>query len=107
MAHHITQRGNNCQNVFSTDDDRRLYLTLLKENARRFERSMIAYCVMRDHDRVFARDRVAARLRSAQNTFQNLGDLSSTQRRGKRRDRKSRVFISAPSAPPRWFLVAG
>ncbi len=32
----MTQRGKNRQKVFFTDDDRRLYLTLLKENADRF-----------------------------------------------------------------------
>jgi len=49
LAHHITQRGNNHQDVFFTDDDRRLYLTLLKEQSQRFGLSVIAYCLMTNH----------------------------------------------------------
>ena len=35
-AHHITQRGNNRQDVFFVDDDRRVYLELLAEQAERY-----------------------------------------------------------------------
>ena len=35
VPHHITQRGNNRQDVFSVDDDRRVYLSLLKRQAER------------------------------------------------------------------------
>ena len=30
IPHHITQRGNRCENVFFTDDDRLIYLEWLK-----------------------------------------------------------------------------
>ncbi len=33
FAHHITHRGNNRQDVFFVDDDHRVYLKLLKEQA--------------------------------------------------------------------------
>jgi len=33
FAHHITQRGNNRQDVFFVDDGRLVYLELLKEQA--------------------------------------------------------------------------
>ena len=36
FAHHITQRGNNRQDVFFVDDDRRVYLELLKEQADKY-----------------------------------------------------------------------
>jgi len=36
VPHHVTQLGNNRQRIFFTDDDRRLCVTLLKENANRF-----------------------------------------------------------------------
>ena len=49
MAHHITQRGNNRQDVFFTDDDRHLYLTLLKQQSQRFGLTIIAYCLMSNH----------------------------------------------------------
>jgi len=32
--HHITQRGNNRQDVFFVDDDRRVYLDILAEEDR-------------------------------------------------------------------------
>jgi len=35
-AHHVTQRGNNRQDVFFVDDDRRVFLALLAEVAERF-----------------------------------------------------------------------
>jgi len=34
-AHHITQRGNNRQDVFFVDDDRPVYLALLGDQARK------------------------------------------------------------------------
>ncbi len=34
--HHLTQRGNNRQDVFFTDDDRRFYLETLKQHSERF-----------------------------------------------------------------------
>ncbi len=35
-AHHVTQRGNNRQDVFLADEDRRVYLELLQEQARKW-----------------------------------------------------------------------
>ena len=35
-AHHTTQRGNNRHNVFFVDDDRRVYLELLAEQAEKY-----------------------------------------------------------------------
>ncbi|MBI4556873.1 MAG: transposase, partial [Candidatus Hydrogenedentes bacterium] len=46
VYHHITQRGNNGQDVFFVDDDRRVYLELLREQARRFEFRVEGYCLM-------------------------------------------------------------
>lgn len=35
-AHYLTQRGNNMQDAFFVDDDRRVYLELLREQGRRY-----------------------------------------------------------------------
>ncbi len=35
-AHHITQRGNNRQDVFFVDEDRQVYLELLQEQAQKY-----------------------------------------------------------------------
>ena len=49
LAHHVTQRGNNRQDVFFVDDDRRMYLALLKEQAERFGLRVEGYCLMINH----------------------------------------------------------
>jgi len=47
--HHVTQRGNNRQDVFFVDDDRRAYLSILAEQGRRFGLTVQGYCLMRNH----------------------------------------------------------
>jgi putative transposase len=59
MPHHITQRGNNRQDVFFTDADRRLYLTLLKEETQRHGVQILAYCLMSNHVHLVAVPRSA------------------------------------------------
>ncbi len=48
-AHHITQRGNNRQDVFFVDDDRRVYVELLREQAGKYGLEVLAYCLMSNH----------------------------------------------------------
>jgi putative transposase len=54
FAHHITQRGNNRQDVFFVDDDRRVYLELLKEQAEKYSLELIGYCLMSNHIHIVA-----------------------------------------------------
>jgi putative transposase len=49
FAHHITQRGNNRQEVFFVDDDRRVYLELLQEQAGKYALELTGYCLMSNH----------------------------------------------------------
>ena len=49
IAHHITQRGNNRQDVFFVDDDRRVYMDLLKKNCEKYEMRVHGYCLMTNH----------------------------------------------------------
>jgi putative transposase len=49
FAHHVTQRGNNSQDVFFVDDDRRVYLRLLRQSAARSGLSVLGYCLMTNH----------------------------------------------------------
>ena len=53
-AHHITQRGNNRQDVFFVDDDRRLYLGLLAEECDARGLDILAYCLMSNHVHLIA-----------------------------------------------------
>ena len=47
--HHITQRGNYQQKIFSDDADRIKYLSLLKEESSRYHLLILAYCLMSNH----------------------------------------------------------
>ena len=54
FAHHITQRGNNRQDVFFVDDDRRVYLELIKEQADKYALELVGYCLMSNHIHIIA-----------------------------------------------------
>ncbi|MFH1202248.1 MAG: transposase [Candidatus Omnitrophota bacterium] len=49
MPHHIVQRGNRRQDVFFEDEDREIYLRLLKEQIQKYEVQVWAYCLMSNH----------------------------------------------------------
>ena len=49
VAHHITQRGNNRQDVFFVDDDRRVYLELLQKYCEKYGVRVHSYCLMTNH----------------------------------------------------------
>lgn len=49
LPHHVTQRGNNRQDVFFTDDDRELSLRLLAEQAHLHRVRLVAWCLMTNH----------------------------------------------------------
>jgi putative transposase len=48
-AHHITQRGNNRQDVFMVDQDRQAYLRILAEEADKYGLEVLGYCLMTNH----------------------------------------------------------
>lgn len=52
--HHITQRGNNRQDVFFAAVDYRTYLATLHEEGRRFGLRVLAYCLMPNHIHLIA-----------------------------------------------------
>jgi putative transposase len=49
VAHHVTQRGNNRQDVFFVDDDRRVYLSLLAQRSAACGLQVLGYCLMSNH----------------------------------------------------------
>lgn len=55
VPHHITQRGNNRQDVFFVDDDRRVYLSLLKEHSEKYGLEILGWCLMTNHIHLIAR----------------------------------------------------
>lgn len=49
VAHHVTQRGNDRQDIFFGDEDRRQYLAYLRESAEKEGVALSAYCLMTNH----------------------------------------------------------
>jgi putative transposase len=54
MPHHVTQRGNSRQTVFHSDEDRLLYLKLLREHSERHRLRIWGYCLMDNHVHLIA-----------------------------------------------------
>jgi putative transposase len=55
VAYHVTQRGNNRQDVFFVDDDRRIYLEILKKESKKYRMEVHGYCLMTNHVHIVAR----------------------------------------------------
>ena len=49
LPHHVTQRGNYQQVIFSNRQDRSRYLALIQKYAREFKTEILAYCLMLNH----------------------------------------------------------
>jgi REP-associated tyrosine transposase len=54
IPHHATQRGNNRQNVFLSDDDRRFYLDTLRDKCALHGVSLLGYCLLSNHVHLIA-----------------------------------------------------
>ena len=63
--HHITQRGNNRQPVFFSDQDREIYLTLLKKYTAAYQVEVLGYCLMSNHVHIVASPATASGLSRA------------------------------------------
>ena len=57
--HHIIQRGNNRQDIFSSSGDRKFLLDLLAENAIKFDVAIHAYVLMDNHFHLLATPQTA------------------------------------------------
>jgi len=49
IPHHIAQRGNNREDVFLSDDDRRVYLRCLAEHSAFHGLQVVGFCLMSNH----------------------------------------------------------
>src|SRR5436190_9825913 len=65
LPHHITQRGNARQDVFTTNSMRRAYLELLSEHAAGNGLRLLAYCLMTNHVHVVAVPATASSMANA------------------------------------------
>jgi hypothetical protein len=49
IPHHVTQRGNGRRFILDCDDDRTVYLKLLRENMALHGVGLVGYCLMSNH----------------------------------------------------------
>ena len=49
VPHHITHRGNNRENIFRSDVDKELYLSVLKKYSDMYDLKILGYCLMSNH----------------------------------------------------------
>ncbi len=54
IPHHVTQRGNARQFLLATDEERLVYLNLLRKYVQFHELSVLGYCLMSNHVHVLA-----------------------------------------------------
>ncbi|MEA2540343.1 MAG: REP-associated tyrosine transposase [Acidobacteriaceae bacterium] len=54
VPHHLTQRGNARQYILDRDQDRGVYLKLLRENIENYEVSLLGFCLMSNHVHLIA-----------------------------------------------------
>ena len=77
IAHHITQRGNNKQDVFFIDDDREKFLYLLSEQAKRFGVIIEGFCLMTNHIHIIATPTMQESLAKALGTDKFISKLET------------------------------
>ena len=49
VPHHVTQRGNRRQLTFFCEDDYQLYCDIMKKSCKKYEVTILAYCLMPNH----------------------------------------------------------
>ena len=49
VPHHVTQRGNNRQDVLFVDDDRQVYLDILRKQSAKYGLRVLGFCLMPNH----------------------------------------------------------
>ena len=54
VPHHVTQRGNDRQQVFFSTANRSLYLSLLARHSARYGAKILGYCLMNNHVHLIA-----------------------------------------------------
>jgi putative transposase len=75
VTHHVSQRGNRCLPVFFGDDDRGLYLDLVRERCLKAQAPCLAWCLMDNHVDLVLVPKAKAGLRDA------LGEAHQRYRR--------------------------
>jgi putative transposase len=90
FPHHIIQRGNNKEKVFFEDEDKEKYLSLLKKYSRKWDLSILVYCLMDNHVHLLARPKEEE---SLYKTMQGV-TLCYTQHINRKYERTGRLWES-------------
>jgi putative transposase len=88
--HHVTQRGNNKADVFFDENDRWVYLYLLKNYSRKYSCPVLAYCLMPNHVHLLVRPLQKS---SLSKTMQGIA-LCYTQYINKKYNKSGRLWES-------------
>lgn len=96
VPHHITQRGVRSMEVFGSDEDRELYLRLLRTQAARFGLNILSWCLMSNHVHLVAVPKKAESLARAVGETHRLYTRAINVREGVRGHLFQERFFSCP-----------
>ena len=97
--HHVTQRGNNRRRIFDSDQDRLVYLNLLRAYSERYSLRLWGYCLMDNHVHLIAvPGRADSLARTLQRTHADYARYANIKHRSTGHLWQSRYF-SCPLDP--------
>ncbi len=107
LPHHVTQRGNNRQRIFDSDEDRLVYLKLLREYAERQRVALWGYCLMDNHVHLIAApQREDSLARTLRQTHGDYARYANVKRRTSGHFWQNRYFSCALDGNHCWTALA-
>lgn len=101
VRHHVTQRGNNRQDIFLLDDDRRFYVETLGRWSQRCGLTLLGYCLMTNHVHLVAVPQRPDSLAQALGNTHQLHAQRFNRRYGRSGHAWQNRFFSCPLGPDR------
>jgi putative transposase len=101
VRHHVTQRGNNRQDIFLLDDDRRFYVETLGRWSQRCGLTLLGYCLMTNHVHLVAVPQRQESLAQALGNTHQLHAQRFNRRYGRSGHAWQNRFFSCPLGPDR------
>jgi len=107
LPHHVTQRGNNRQRIFDSDQDRLLYLKLLRTYSERHRLRLWGYCLMDNHIHLIAVPGHSGSLaRTLRQTHADYARYANIKRRSSGHFWQNRYFSCALDPTHCWQALA-
>ena len=101
VPHHVTQRGNNRQDIFLLDEDRQFYLETLTGCCRRYRLTVLGYCLMTNHVHLVVVPHAPNALSQALGNTHQLHAQRFNRRYGRSGHAWQNRFFSCPLGPDR------